>query len=103
MGKPRQSPDPVLSRRTMLGFAPKIDRAVPSFAVIGAHCLSMTGTTCRICAEHCDAGAIRFRLGLGGRSTPIVSEACNGCDACRPVCPVGAIVLAPKTEYQPCA
>lgn len=63
----------------------------------------MTGTTCRICAEHCGPNAIRFRLGLGGRSTPTVGEACDGCGACLPVCPVGALALIPKPETASCA
>jgi len=103
MGASRRAPDPVLSRRSLFGLRPAPVSDVSSVAVIATQCLSMMGTTCRICAEHCEAGAIRFRLGLGGKSTPVVSEACDGCAGCRPVCPVGAITLEPRPEVAPCA
>ena len=57
-------------------------------------CLSSLGTGCRICEDHCDAGAIRFRPMPGGRARPgFDPDTCTGCGACVAPCPVGAIAL----------
>lgn len=59
---------------------------------INSLCLSLTGTTCRLCEDECDRQAISFKLITGGRSVPLVSETdCNGCLDCAPLCPVDAI------------
>lgn len=63
---------------------------------IGIHinslCLSVSGTTCRLCEDECDRQAIDFRLMTAGRSVPMVNESeCNGCLDCTSVCPVDAI------------
>lgn len=64
-------------------------------ARVDGRCLSLQGVHCRICAEHCEAGAIRFRPSLGGRAQPLIdTQACTGCGACYSPCPNHAIALA---------
>lgn len=63
-------------------------------ARVSETCLSSLGITCRVCAEWCDARAIRFRPEVGGRSRPVIeAAACTGCGACVSVCPEHAIHL----------
>lgn len=63
-------------------------------AVIASSCLSATGIACRVCGEHCEAGAIRFALAVGGIARPTVdAAACTGCGACVAPCPVSAIEI----------
>lgn len=63
-------------------------------ARVGTDCLSTRGVTCRVCAEWCDARAIRFRLEVGGRAHPEISDtACTGCGECVAVCPANAISM----------
>lgn len=63
-------------------------------AVIGTRCLSAQGVVCRACGDHCEAGAIRFRLAAAGRSFAQVDLArCTGCGACVAVCPAGAVTM----------
>jgi ferredoxin-type protein NapF len=64
-------------------------------AVVEDHCLSLHGVLCRICGEHCEARAIRFRPAFGGRTQPLIdAQICSGCGACYAACPSHAIVLA---------
>jgi ferredoxin-type protein NapF len=57
-------------------------------AQIGADCLSLNGTVCRACGDHCGHAAIQFRLMTMGRAEPrIDGAACSGCGACAAVCP----------------
>jgi ferredoxin-type protein NapF len=64
-------------------------------ARISGNCLSMLGTVCRTCGELCEAGAISFRLAVGGIAQAIVdNDLCNGCGACVASCPVGAIEVS---------
>lgn len=64
-------------------------------AQVEANCLSLQGVHCRICAEHCEVRAIRFRPSLGSRAQPLIdAQACTGCGACYSPCPNHAIVLA---------
>lgn len=71
--------------------------AAPSQALearIGAGCLSYTGIDCRMCGDHCDHGAIRFRPLGRGRWLPIIEEGgCTGCGDCAGVCPVKAVTM----------
>ncbi|KAA0684651.1 4Fe-4S dicluster domain-containing protein [Azospirillum brasilense] len=67
-------------------------------ARIGAACLSYIGTDCRMCGDHCDRGAIRFRPLGRGRWLPIVEEGgCSGCGDCVGVCPVKAVTMEAVT------
>ncbi len=67
-------------------------------AAIASRCLSLEGVACRICGEHCDAGAIRFHLRVGGAALPEVTADCTGCGTCVGVCPAAAISMVEKTE-----
>ena len=71
----------------------------PWRATFAATCLSMNGTSCRMCQDACDADALRFRLLLGGRSEPVLNtETCTGCGACATACPVSAVSFERPTE-----
>jgi ferredoxin-type protein NapF len=88
-----------ISRRQFLtgraGDPGPADPSRPRTAVIAAACLAFNRVECRICGESCAPGAIRFRTGAGGVSTPQVDRvACTGCGDCVPACPVAAITLA---------
>lgn len=69
-------------------------------------CMAMSGTTCRICEDQCDARAIRFRLLTGGRSVPDIDpDTCTGCGACAAPCPTGSITFYEHSqphEEKPC-
>ena len=82
----------------------KGERRAPWFltAQISKECLSRRGVTCRICGEHCESGAISFRLHRNGVATPRVEDsACTGCGACVGPCPVAAIDMRPAPEARP--
>lgn len=91
-----------LSRRAFLAMGRRAPEAggAPArrAAEVASNCLSLKGVACRICGEHCDAGAIRFRPRVGGRARPEVTADCNGCGACVGVCPAAAISLVEMTE-----
>ncbi len=60
-------------------------------------CLAVQGTVCRSCEENCEEAAIRFRLGLNGKSYPLIdADECNGCGFCFAPCPTGAIAIEVK-------
>lgn len=70
---------------------------------INSLCLSVSGTTCRLCEDECDRRAIDFNLMTAGRSVPIINDDdCNGCQDCASVCPVDAIhpVYAPIPDKE---
>lgn len=70
---------------------------------INSLCLSVSGTTCRLCEDECDRRAIDFRLMTAGRSLPMINDDdCNGCQDCASVCPVDAIhpVYAPIPDKE---
>ena len=94
--------DRVIDRRAFIGARWRpADRPARWIAIVGAQCLSQRGVTCRVCADHCGAGAIRFRPMRGGIAVPIVDAAtCTGCGACRAPCPAAAIALGMETA--PC-
>ncbi|MEA3291479.1 MAG: ferredoxin-type protein NapF [Pseudomonadota bacterium] len=57
-------------------------------------CIAFHGIVCRACGENCDAGAIHFRLAVGGFALPeLDKEACSGCGACVRPCPVQAVKI----------
>ncbi len=61
-------------------------------AEIANTCLSILGTTCRVCGDQCDIQAIAFRLAVGCAALPEIDAAtCTGCGACVAPCPVHAI------------
>ncbi len=69
-------------------------RPFPAVAQIASSCLSIQGIACRLCEEHCEPRAIRFRPALGGRALPeIEATACTGCGACAHVCPAQAVTF----------
>ena len=81
------------------------NRPFPWRVAVGAGCLSATGTGCRICEDHCDTTAIRFRPAPGGRAFPSIDPvACTGCGACIAPCPAGALALSriPTAEPASC-
>ncbi|WP_424942013.1 ferredoxin-type protein NapF [Aliiroseovarius crassostreae] len=87
------------------------ERPFPWRASAAANCLSLNGVQCRACQDHCDEGAIRFQLQLGGSAQPIFdTDACTGCGGCVAPCPVGAIAFThiptdtpvTETEARPC-
>lgn len=73
----------------------------PYRATVADSCLSLNAVQCRVCQDHCDRLAIRFRLAPGGRSRPLIAEEdCTGCGACVAPCPVHAITIQPPTPQQ---
>lgn len=57
-------------------------------------CIARAGVECRVCGEYCEAGAIRFRLAVGGAATPEIDrDLCSGCGACVAPCPVDAVAV----------
>ncbi|MGQ9365531.1 ferredoxin-type protein NapF [Azospirillum sp. ST 5-10] len=70
-------------------------------AAVGPRCLAVASVECRVCGEHCPAGAIRFRpLGRGRWLPDIDGAACTGCGACVGPCPTGAVALRPTPATQ---
>jgi len=68
-------------------------------ADISGKCIALRGTVCRLCEEVCDDVAISFRLGLNGKSYPLINETrCTGCGDCIPNCPSHAITLQQPPE-----
>lgn len=73
----------------------------PVKAEIGSACLSVLGVECRVCGEHCEAGAIRFRpLGRGRWFPDVALETCTGCGDCAAPCPVGAVAMRPFDDQK---
>ncbi|MBL7003730.1 MAG: ferredoxin-type protein NapF [Gammaproteobacteria bacterium] len=63
-------------------------------AKIDDHCLALKKITCRTCEDQCDAGAIKFKLKVGGVATPKISaDECTGCGACFAPCPANSITI----------
>lgn len=73
---------------------PQAAEAFTARVVVARHCLAERGVECRVCAEACDARALRFRPQPGGVwRLQVELSACTGCGACVAPCPVGAITL----------
>ena len=71
-------------------------------AVVGEGCFEPMGIACRACEDACEARALRARPRLGGTADMTVdAEACTGCGACVPVCPVDAIAVRRAPELAP--
>ncbi|MCL1961258.1 MAG: ferredoxin-type protein NapF [Desulfovibrionaceae bacterium] len=66
-------------------------------AQVAPHCLALNKVECRICADACDARAIRFKPAPGGISRmQLDPAACTACGDCVSVCPAGAIAMAAR-------
>jgi len=64
-------------------------------ARVGDGCVTRQGVVCRICGEHCEAGAISFRPAAGALAGPEIDlAACTGCGACYRPCPTKAITIS---------
>lgn len=64
-------------------------------------CLSLNQVMCRACGDHCDAGAIRFQLKLGGNAEPLIQDdLCTGCGACLYVCPNNSIEMIKNKDKE---
>lgn len=74
------------------------DPSPPAFTwrvAIGTGCLAQHRVECRLCADACDARALRFVPALGGvAQLRIDTGACTGCGECLSLCPVTAITMA---------
>lgn len=69
-------------------------------AAIDRGCLALRGVVCRICTEHCDAGAVRVRLAVSGAAAPEIAPVlCNGCGTCVAPCPAHAISVRPAGAW----
>lgn len=65
-------------------------------ARIAGACLAEQGVLCRLCGDHCEAAAIRFKLAIGGRALALIDVGtCTGCGECYRHCPPRAIALHP--------
>lgn len=72
--------------------------AFPWRVQVSAACLAQRGVECRVCGDACGTRALRFVPARGGIAQMRIDlDACTGCGACRPVCPVRAIEMAPAT------
>jgi ferredoxin-type protein NapF len=70
--------------------------AWPYRALLGAACLALHGSECRVCGDFCDARAIRFAPRIGGSPLPAIDkDSCTGCGACVAPCPTAAISIRP--------
>ncbi len=78
--------------------------AFPHRAVVAANCLAANAVVCRACGDHCETGAIRFRLAPAGRSfAQVDASRCNGCGDCVRVCPVQAIAMSVPAQAEAAA
>jgi len=67
--------------------------------IINKSCLAKKGVVCSVCAEQCDARALRFKATLGSVAQPSINIIeCTGCGACIASCPSDSISLSYKNE-----
>jgi ferredoxin-type protein NapF len=86
-------------RRFLLGRFSETPRpAGPPVAAIDPSCLALRGVTCMSCRDACAAGALQFRLAVGGARPEIATDACTGCGDCIRACPADAIRI-PAPEF----
>lgn len=68
-------------------------------AVVDGRCIAAQHVECRVCAEACDARAIRMVPQQGSVAQPVVEAgACTGCGECVAPCPTGAIRMIDPAE-----
>ena len=85
--------------RDLLGLVFKATDATPTYTA--AHCLSVRGTGCRVCADVCPHDAITV-----SRTVAIEPVDCTGCGLCVASCPSGALTprgAPPKASALRCS
>jgi Fe-S-cluster-containing hydrogenase component 2 len=98
VGEPDKGTGAVHSRRRFLfggggGSRVEVEEGARK-ARVEPRCMAVQGVVCRTCEEHCEPGAIRFKLLPAGRSIPLINDArCNACGDCVRVCPAQAMAL----------
>lgn len=76
--------------------------AFPWRVQVSAACLAQRGVECRVCGDACGTRALRFVPARGGiAQMRIELDACTGCGACQPVCPVQAIAMTRAATASP--